>query len=165
MGTPFVRAQLIYSTQLSFQLQQRLSHTHTHTYIIQLNNLHHTLHPTITKTLIESFHITHSYCSSPLTCPTQLTKYSSLHNRDKILGSMRTAQSFKWQGTCIAYPTDHHTTVEAIHWTIVAAKEDINTTTIHIINHNDWTSQQISLTTNADTHTLATNPPPPHPTM
>ena len=73
---------------------------------------------------------------------------------------MRTAQSFKWQGTCIAYPTDHHPTVEAIHWTIVAAKEDINTTTIHIINHNDWTSQQISLTTNADTHTLATNPPP-----
>jgi hypothetical protein len=44
---------------------------------IQPNNLHQTLHPEITKTLIESFQTTHSYYSSPLTCPTQLTQYNS----------------------------------------------------------------------------------------
>ena len=40
---------------------------------IRPTNLHHTLHPDITKLLIESFKIAHTYYSSPLTCPTQLT--------------------------------------------------------------------------------------------
>ena len=42
---------------------------------IQPNNNHHTLHPEITKLLIGSFEITHSYYySSSLTCSIQLTQ-------------------------------------------------------------------------------------------
>jgi hypothetical protein len=126
---------------------------------IQPKNMHHTIHLTIIKTLIESHKITHSYYSSPLTCPTQLTQYHSPHNRDIIFGSMGHAQISRWKGIGLAYPTEHKTTVEAIHWAIMEAKEDTNTATILIINHNDWTPQQISLTTSGDIHTLATIPP------
>ena len=38
------------------------------------HNNHHTLHPTTLKILIEGFQITHSYFSTPLTCPIQLTQ-------------------------------------------------------------------------------------------
>ena len=41
----------------------------------------------------------------------------------------------------------------------MAAKEDTNTITILIVNHKDWTSQQIPLTANDDIHTMATIPP------
>ena len=95
------------------------------------------MHPTITKILIESLKITHSYYSSPFTCPTQLTQYYSPHNRDKITGSMGHAQSYKWKGIGLAHPTYHKPTVEAIHWARMAAKEDANTITILIVNHND----------------------------
>jgi hypothetical protein len=64
-----------------------------------------------------------------------------------------------WKGIGLAYPTDHNTTVEAIHWARMTTKEDPNTTTILIINHKDWTSQQIPLTKNTDVHILATIPP------
>jgi DNA-directed RNA polymerase subunit L len=126
---------------------------------IQTNNLHHTLHSPITTTLIESFKITHSYYSSPLTCPTQLTQYYSPHNRDKLFGSLGHAQSSRWQGIGLAHPPDHNTTIEAIHWARMAAKEDTNTFTILIVNHNDWTSQQIPITTKDDIHILATISP------
>jgi hypothetical protein len=64
-----------------------------------------------------------------------------------------------WKGIGLAYPTNHNTTVEAIHWARMATKEDPNTTTILIINHKDWTSQQILLTKNTDVHIMATIPP------
>ena len=137
-------------------------HNHTpqeKTKKIQPNNLHNALHPTITKTLIESFKITHLYYSSPLTCPTQLTQYHSLHNRDKIFGSMGHAQSTRWKGIGLAHPTDYNTIVEAIHWARMAAKEDTNTVTILITNHNDWTPQQLQFTTKGDIHILTTIPP------
>jgi hypothetical protein len=47
------------------------------------------------------------------------------------------AQISQWKGTGLAYPVDHKTTVEAIHWARLATKEDANTATILIINHND----------------------------
>ena len=53
---------------------------------------------------------------------------------------------------------DHNTIVKAIHWARMAAKEVKNTTTILIVNHNDWTPQQITLTTNVDIHTLVIIP-------
>jgi hypothetical protein len=53
---------------------------------------------------------------------------------------------------------DYNTTVEAIHWACVAAKEDTNTITILILNHNDWTTQQVPITTKGDIHTLTTIP-------
>jgi ribonuclease HI len=134
--------------------------------IIQPNNLHQTLPSAITKTLpsaitktlIESFQITHSYYSSPLTCPTQLTQYNSPHTRDILFGSRGKANSTKWTGHGLAFPTDHNTTLEALHWARMAAKEDAQTLTILIINHKDWTPQQIPLI-NHDIHILATIPP------
>ena len=122
------------------------------------NNLHHTLHPTITKALIESFNITHSYYSSLFTCPTQLTRFYSPHNRDKIFGSLGHAQSSRWKGIGLAHPMDYNTTIEAIYWARMAAKEDVDTVTILIINHNDWTPQQFPISTKEDIHILATIP-------
>ena len=66
---------------------------------IQPNNLHHTLHPVITKILIESFKITHSYYSSPFTYPTQITQYYSPHDEDKI---------FWLHGACIVLHIEGH---------------------------------------------------------
>ena len=58
-----------------------------------------------------------------------------------------------------AFPTDHNTTVEAIHWARMAAKEDPNTITILIVNHKDWTTQNLSLTSKPNIHVMATIPP------
>ena len=93
-------------------------------------NLHHTLHPIITNTLIESFNITHSYYSSPLTYPTQLTQFYTPHNRDKIFGSLGHTQSSRWNNIGLAHPMDYNTTVEAIHWAHMATKENLNTITV-----------------------------------
>ena len=81
--------------------------------MIQPNNLHQTLHPKITKVVINSFKITHSYYSSPLTCPTQLTQYNSPHNRDIICGSRGHAKSSRWTGIGLAFPMDHNTALES----------------------------------------------------
>jgi hypothetical protein len=65
---------------------------------IQPKNMHLTIHPTITKTLIESLKFKHSYYSSPFTCPTQFTQYHSSHNGDIIFGSIGYAQTSRWKG-------------------------------------------------------------------
>ena len=124
----------------------------------QPNNLHHTLHPDITKLLIDSFKITHSYYSYPLTCPIQLTHYNSPHNRDILFGSMGHVKFSRWKGIGLAFPMDHNTTLEAIHWARMAAKEDVHTITILIVNHKNWTTQLLPLNTNVDIHTIATIP-------
>ena len=116
------------------------------------------LHPEITKVLINSFKITHSYYSSPLTCRTQLMQYNSPHTRDIIFGSMRHAKSSRWTGLGLACPTDHNTTLEAIHWARMATKEDAQTITILIVNHKDWAPQKLPLT-NTNIHIMATIPP------
>lgn len=54
---------------------------------------------------------------------------------------------------------DHNTTLEAIHWARMDAKEDARTIAILITNHKDWTSQQLPLTINTDIHVMATIPP------
>lgn len=107
---------------------------------IRPSNLHHTLHPDITKLLIESFKITHTYYSSPLTCPTQLTQYNSPHSIDILFGSMGHAKSSCWKGKGLVFPTNHNSILEAIHWARMAAKEDKQTITILTINYKDWTS-------------------------
>ena len=118
-----------------------------------------TLHPEITKLLINSFKTTHSYYSSLLTYPMQLTHYNSSHSSDILLGSMGHAKSFKWYGVGLAYPTNHNTTLKAIHWARVEAKEDAHTITILIVNHKDWTPQQLPITKHVDIHTIVIVPP------
>ena len=125
-------------------------------------------HPKIIKTLIDSHKITHSYYS-PLTCPTQLTQYNSPYNRDIIFGYIGHAQISRWKGIGLAYPTDHKTTVEAIHWARMAAKEDTNTAIILIINHNRSTrSHNKSHSPKNEKCTPlqpSRPPPPPHDTI
>ena len=69
------------------------------------------------------------------------------------------AKSARWKGIGLAFPTDHKTTLEAIHWVRMAAKEDTQTITILIVNYNDWTSQHLPLNVDAGIHTIATIPP------
>ena len=123
--------------------------------IIQPNNNHYTLHPKITKFLVKSFKITHSYYPSPLTCPIQIMQYDSPHNWNIIFGSVGHAKSSRWKGIGLAHPTEHDTTLEAIHWARMAAKEDKHAITILIVNHIDWTTQQIPIATNTYIHILA----------
>ena len=54
---------------------------------------------------------------------------------------------------------DHNTTLKAIHWARMVAKEDAQTITILIINHTNWTSQKLPLNTNGDIHTIVNIPP------
>ena len=89
------------------------------------NNNHQILHPSTSNILIEAYHITQSYYSSPLTCPTQLTQYNSPHNHGMIFGSSRLAKSLKWMGVGIMHPQDHKSTIEAIHWVKMATKKTL----------------------------------------
>ena len=68
-------------------------------------------------------------------------------------------KSSRWKGTGLAFPKDHKSTLEAIHWARMAAKEDEHTTTILIVNYKDWTTQQLPLKDHADIHIIATIPP------
>lgn len=122
-------------------------------------NQHHTLHPTITKLLINTFELTHSYYFSPLICPTQLQQYYTIHNRDIIFNSPGHAKSSKWTCRGLAHPTDHNTTMEAIHWAHMVAKETDKNITNLIINQKDWSSQQIKFMEYIDVHTIATISP------
>jgi hypothetical protein len=79
------------------------------------NNNHQTLHPSTLQALIEAYNITHSYYSSPLTCPTTITQYNSPYNRDIIFGSTGLAHSSKWTGNGLAHPPDLKTAMTSIH--------------------------------------------------
>ena len=95
----------------------------------------------------------------PLTCPTQITQFHSPHNHDIIFGSLGHAKSSKWTGTGLAFLLDYNTTLEALHWARLAAKEDPKTVTIIIANHKDWTTQNLPFTTKPDVHVMTTIPP------
>ena len=73
------------------------------------------------------------------------------------------AQSSRWIGIGLAYPTDHETTLEAIHWARMATKEDAHIVTILLVHHNDWTTQNLSINTTTYIHTIMTIPPHPTP--
>lgn len=69
--------------------------------ILCLNN-HNSLLFYMLLPLIETSHLTHSYFSSPLTCPNYFTQYYSPHNRGTLFGSLvGPCSSFQW--TCNGY--------------------------------------------------------------
>jgi hypothetical protein len=88
--------------------------------------------------LITSFNINHSYFSSPVTCPTQITQFYSPFSRDKIFGSLGKAFDHKWKGIGYAHPHNTTNLQQAIHWARIAAKNDPNTITILIAKDIDW---------------------------
>jgi hypothetical protein len=92
-------------------------------------------------------------------CGDFVTMLGRIQSVGCFFGSMGHAQFTRWKGRGLAHPTNYNATVEAIHWARMAAKEDTNTITILITNHNDWTPQQLQFNTKGDIHILITIPP------
>jgi hypothetical protein len=66
--------------------------------------------------LIETFKITTSYFSSPVTCSTQIDTFYSPFQRDSIFGSKGSAYTHKWKKIGYAHPHNTKNTHKAIHW-------------------------------------------------
>ena len=98
----------------------------------------YTLPNAILDHIIDSFQITHSHFSSPVTCPTSLRQFSSPFLRDKIFGSIGTTFQHKWIGNGYAHPHTEKDTQQALHWARLAAKNDPDTITILITTDPDW---------------------------
>ena len=98
----------------------------------------YTLPSVILEHLLDSFHITHSYFSSPVTCPIKLKQFSSTLSRDKVFGSIGTAFQHKWTGNGYAHPHTESDTQQALHWARFAAQHNPNTITILIITDPNW---------------------------
>jgi hypothetical protein len=80
----------------------------------------YTIPTQILDLLITTFNITHSYFSSPITCPTQFTQFYSPFSRDIIFGSLGKMFDYKWQGTGYAHPHTSTDLQQAIHWARMA---------------------------------------------
>ena len=103
-----------------------------------LKRAQYTIPTQILDLLITTFNITHSYFSSPVTCPTQFIQFYSPFSRDIIFGSLGKVFDYKWQG--IGYAHSHTSTdlQQAIHWARMAAQKDPYTITIIISPDTDW---------------------------
>ncbi|HYP42844.1 MAG TPA: RNase H family protein, partial [Candidatus Nitrosocosmicus sp.] len=102
------------------------------------NITHHTLPTNILEQITFAFDITHSYFSSPITYPIQISEFHSPFARDKVFGSRGTAFQYKWKGIGYAHPHNKETAQQAIHWARLAAKTDPNTITILVIPDTNW---------------------------
>ena len=98
----------------------------------------YTLPTDILNHILDSFQITHSHFSSPVTCPTSLRRFSSPYPRDKVFGSIGTAFQHKWKGHGFAHPHTEKNTQQALHWARLVAQIDPDTLTILITTDPDW---------------------------
>ena len=87
---------------------------------------------------VESFHITHSYFSSPVTCPTALRQFSSPFSRDIVFGSIGTSFQHKWIGNGYAHSHTEEDTQQALHWARLAAQNNPDTITILTPTDPNW---------------------------
>jgi hypothetical protein len=110
----------------------------------------YTLPLEILDLLIETFKITTSYFSSPITCSTKIDTFYSLFQRDSIFGSKGSAYTHKWQNIGYAHPHNTENTHKAIHWARLAAQENQNTITILAIPDEEWTTNNIPYKTKFD---------------
>ena len=105
--------------------------------IVPLIHNHHTFPSSILDKLIQIFQTTHSYFSSPLTRPMQLSHYDFPYERDVIFDSL--GPTFSTQGKGCGYT--HITTLDLlpkmIKWAKLATHTNHNSTTIIIITHDD----------------------------
>ena len=108
---------------------------HRYKYKIPKND---TLPNDILTHILDSFHITHSHFSSPITCPTSLRQFSSLFPRDKVFGSIGTAFQHKWLGNEYAHPHTETDAQQALHWARLAAQNDPESITILITTDPNW---------------------------
>ena len=84
------------------------------------------------------FQITHSYFSSPVTCPTTLKQFHSPFPRDVVFGSVGKTFQHKWHGNGYAHPHTNTETQQALHWARLAAKYDSNSITILVMLDKNW---------------------------
>ena len=116
--------------------------------------MHYSLSPTL-KFLTHTFNITHSYFSSPITCPLSLKQNYSPFPKDSIFGSLGTVFSHKWTGIGLAHPTSPNDLQQAIHWGRLATTDNPNNLTIIINPDIDWYHNYNPYTTKyTDTHVL-----------
>ena len=98
----------------------------------------YTLPNAILENFINTFQITHSYFSLPVTCPTTLTQFHSPYPRDDISGSVSKTFQHKWRGHGYAHPHTDTETQQALHWACLAGENDSNFITILVIPNEYW---------------------------
>jgi ribonuclease HI len=98
---------------------------------------HSSISPILLDLIVEKFNITHSYYSSPLTCPTSLTSFRSPHPRDCVFGATGSSTSHKWHGNGIAIPP-HFEAKQALKWAKIAASQHSTTFTILLLQDANW---------------------------
>jgi hypothetical protein len=125
-----------------------------------LKKSQYTLPPEILDLLIDTFKITKSYFSSPVTCLTKINTFYSPFQRDSLFGSKGLAYSHKWRNIGYAHLHNTENTHKAIHWARLAAQENQNTITILTIPDEEWTMNDIPYKTKFDdTHVSIHFPP------
>jgi hypothetical protein len=115
-----------------------------------LKKSQYTLPLEILDLIIETFKITTSYFSSPVTCSTKINTFYSPFQRDSIFGSRGLAYSHKWQNIGYAHPHNTENTHQAIHWARLTAQENQNTITILTIPDEEWTTNDTPYKTKFD---------------
>jgi ribonuclease HI len=120
-----------------------------------LKDSQYTLPIPIGNFLHNTFHITHSYFSSPITCSLTIDNYFSPFPRDCIFGSLGNSFQYKWQGIGYAHPHTDIDMQKAIHWTRLSAQADPDSLTIIIVANKNWYHTNTAPhTTFPDVHTL-----------
>ena len=123
-------------------------------------NAQYTLPTPILNHIFSTFNITHSYFSSPLTCPTSIQKNSSFFPRNKIFGSFGTSFQYRWYGLGYAYLHDINAAQQTLYWVRLAVSTDPNNITLITLSNNKWydnLARLIGLFPN--THVIAYFPP------
>ena len=67
-----------------------------------------------------SLHISSSISHARL----QITDFNFLQHRDIVFSSIRHAKTSMWTRKDLAHPIDHNTSLQALHWGRMMAKDD-----------------------------------------
>jgi ribonuclease HI len=117
---------------------------------------HRTLPQQLLQHLTNSYSLTHSYYSNPLTCPYNMHQFYSPHARDRVFGSLGDSTKIQWNGHGFAHPPDQKNALTAIHQARMAARTHPNTLTIVVLPHTTWHSKNNPLQgTHRDTQVIA----------
>jgi hypothetical protein len=125
-----------------------------------LNSAQYILPTAILNHIFDSFQITHSYFSSPVTCPTSIYKFYSPFPRDKIFGSLGPSFQYQWQGLGYAHPHNAQDAQQVLYWARSAASNDLDNITIIALPNKNWYKNITPLKGPfPDTHVIAYFPP------
>jgi hypothetical protein len=102
------------------------------------SNNQYILPPLLLTYLTTTFHLTHSYFSSQVTCPTNIHKYYSPFPCDIVFGSISTSFQYKCIGSGFAHPLTDKETQQALHWARLPANANPSNITILTTTDNKW---------------------------